>query len=73
MGGDVNKPLYEMLNLFQEGKSHVAVVVDIKDHRTYRGEGQGRDGKGVSDSSPSARGAVLVVKQSNFLCQPFVI
>eukprot|EP00667_Euglena_gracilis_P008383 EG_transcript_8487 len=31
------KPLYEMLNLFQEGRSHMAVVMDPRDHMTYRG------------------------------------
>eukprot|EP00667_Euglena_gracilis_P006487 EG_transcript_6542 len=31
------KPLYDMLNMFQEGRSHLAVVVDSRDHLTYRG------------------------------------
>jgi len=31
------KPLYDMLNLFQEGRSHIAVAVDPRDHMTYRG------------------------------------
>eukprot|EP00667_Euglena_gracilis_P006933 EG_transcript_6997 len=31
------KPLYDMLNLFQEGRSHMAVAVDPRDHMTYKG------------------------------------
>jgi ankyrin repeat/SOCS box protein 13/metal transporter CNNM len=32
-----DKPLYDMLNLFQRGRSHMAMVVDPKDHITLCG------------------------------------
>eukprot|EP00906_Rhabdomonas_costata_P018266 RCo026657 len=32
-----DKPLYDLLNLFQHGRSHMAMVVDAKDHLTLIG------------------------------------
>ena len=32
-----DKPLYDLLNLFQHGRSHLAMVVDAEDHLTLVG------------------------------------
>ena len=32
-----NEGLYDLLNLFQEGRRHMAMVVDPRDHMTYKG------------------------------------
>lgn len=65
------KPLYDMLNMFQEGRSHLAVAVDPKDHLTYRGIITLEDvleqliGEPISDEMDRRRNLVVTVRPAN--------